>query len=103
MTDREKARGNALAEVELMIELDFVQAANRRGCIIHCVERLRRRVPRIAMALGETRFLLLQVRTVGQQQLAKLASRRSAVDLSAEPIAHKTRKISGVIDVGVGQ
>ncbi len=55
------------------------------------------------MAVGEVRVLLLQMPTVGQQNVAKVAGRTGAMDRPLESVANEERQTARVVEMGVGQ
>src|SRR5436305_1504093 len=57
----------------------------------------------LATAVAELGVLLLQIRGIGQHGPAQVDGRRRCVDRSRVPIVHERRKISAVIDMGVGE
>jgi len=65
------------------------------------VQRQGRLVLRKAAAIGIFGLLLLQARTVREQDAAQLERRPGTPDLSGEAVANEQRKIAAVIDVGV--
>ena len=67
------------------------------------IQRQRRPVFGIAVAVGVFGVFFIQVCTVREQYLAQVERRGCAVDLSCEPVCREARKISGMIDMGMGQ
>ena len=80
-------------------------AAQRQGVpgVIHGVQRQRRPMLGVALAIGVAGVLLLDLGRVEQHQLGQLIGRRRAVDRRVEPQLHQPRQVPDVIDVGVGE
>ena len=60
-------------------------------------------MPGKALLLGVAGFLFLQVRAVGQQQLAEFARGLGTQDLAREALLDQGRKIAGVVQMGMGE
>jgi hypothetical protein len=96
---RQQPERHAAAERRAFVERHRLQQVQRALRIVERIERLRRMVLGIAVAVREVGFFLLQPRAVAQHDVAQFGRGRRAVHGPAKSFTCKHRKIAGVIDV----
>ena len=98
---RQQAERGPAAGFGAFVERDGLQQVQRALRIVQRVERLRRMMLRVAVAVREIGFFLLQPRAVAQHDVAEFGRGRRAVHRPAEPFARQHRQIAGMVDVRV--
>jgi len=82
---------------------DRLKLSQRARRVDRCVERQRRAVPAVLVAVRRARVLLLEVRRVGQHQRTQVLRRRRTKNTAAITTGDQARQIAAVVEVGVRQ
>ena len=90
-------------QLHLRVEIHRREHLDGALGIAHRVERQRRLVTAVAVSIGVGGFLLLNLRTVEQDELGHGRSGGAHVDGAAKAILHQSRQVAGVIQVRVRQ
>lgn len=103
MARRQEHRLCLLDWREKLAKRNRAQMRQRCAGLFRGIERQRRLVPRIAVAIGELRVTLQQMAAVDQQDLAKIGRRRRALDGAAKALLHQHRQVAGMVEMGMGE
>src|SRR6185436_15141103 len=93
----------AAGHILLLIEGEAGEMRERALGIGDSVERQGRLVLGEAMTIGEFRVLLLQTAAIRQQDAAEILRRVGAMDARPETVAHQSRQIAGMVEMGMGE
>ena len=92
MTGVDELDLDALDDRDLLVERRRLQSRQRFGRVLFGVERQRRVMLAEAALVGELRVFFLQVRGVGQHQLAQIARAAGAIDAALEALRDQPRQ-----------
>ena len=103
MAGTRKGKTQLVGQTMRLSEPDgFEEVEGRPGLCLR-IERQRRLMPRIAIAVGGCRIVLLDMPAVRQQNGTEIGRRLRAVDRTLEAVPHQARDIAAVVDMGMGQ
>ena len=103
MAGTRKGETQLIGQVMRLSKPDGLEAAECRPGLCLRIERQRRPVPRIAIAVGGSGIVLLDMSAVRQQNGAEIGGRLRAVDRTLEAISHQAWDIAAMVDMGMGQ
>jgi hypothetical protein len=101
VTGRQELDLDARSDRHRTFVADRLEQRDRAKRVRLAVERQRRRMARIPVAVRIGRVLLLNPSRVGQDDAAEIAGAGGAEDAAAKPLHHEPRKISAVVEVRV--
>ena len=103
MAGTRKGEIQLVGQTMRLSEPDGLEAAECRSGLCLRIERQRRLMPRIAIAVGGCRVVFLDMAAVRQQNGAEIGRRLRAVDRTVETVPHQAWDIAAMVDMGMGK